>query len=134
MSRIDRRTTFKCNTIDEFGSAWFNISSPCGSNDVHCTDINFKIELHKTDVKCTGLKIIYISMYFSNKHETCNFNLTENDCRYPDQVRFLMGHSGLHCDVDEHNSNNDGNILDSFKLGFFILTLATVILNIRTIF
>ncbi|ETN67777.1 hypothetical protein AND_000398 [Anopheles darlingi] len=59
-------------------SLWFNYTRPCGG-------------LGETECRS-----IYFSVRMDSSYMMCN----ENDCRFPDQVRFVVRHEGLRCRGD----------------------------------
>ncbi|XP_053676528.1 uncharacterized protein LOC128726725 [Anopheles nili] len=60
-------------------SIWFNHSWPCSGG---------------TDQACRAL-------YYTVRLDSSNMLCNENDCRYPDQVRFVIRHEGLRCIGDD---------------------------------
>ncbi|XP_058124524.1 uncharacterized protein LOC131285382 [Anopheles ziemanni] len=74
--RDHRSTPTNCQTTGpDQQSLWFNNSHPCNGVDDHA---------------CR-------SLYYSVRMESSNMMCNENDCRYPDQVRFVIRHEGLRC-------------------------------------
>lgn len=59
---------------NEFESVQFNITSNCNDPFVYCEPITFRVEMETSYVRCT-----------------------EDDCRYPDQVRYLVQMGDMSC-------------------------------------
>lgn len=68
MSKADFCQTVKGNDV-----AMFNATQPC-PDPTDCQSIYFSVAVDVSRMRCT-----------------------ENDCRYPDQVRYIIRHSGLTC-------------------------------------
>lgn len=82
MSRKMDDNTKDCRSIEGFGDVWFNQSYPCSAQDNvnSCSPIYFTVTMDSTFLKCS-----------------------ENDCRYPDQVRYVVRPEGLRCDYNASN-------------------------------
>ncbi|XP_037915638.1 uncharacterized protein LOC119654365 [Hermetia illucens] len=79
----------------------FNISQPCQSDDVKtCSDINFSVELDSSNIRCT-----------------------EADCRYPDQVRYLVTLHNMGCSTDGASRPFNCAV-------FLLLALVMLLLNV----
>ncbi|XP_065073436.1 uncharacterized protein LOC135697584 [Ochlerotatus camptorhynchus] len=65
-------------TTPEQDIVWFNFTGLCsGVPGIACTSLYFLVQMETSYMKCA-----------------------ENDCRYPDQVRFVIKHDGLRCPMD----------------------------------
>lgn len=95
MSREIDVNSKDCKTVEGFGDVWFNQSYPCyiEENWNSCKPIYFSVSMDSTYLKCS-----------------------ENDCRFPDQVRFIVRPEGLDC---EYN-NSTKKFCNSF---IFIISL-----------
>jgi hypothetical protein len=77
MSRDKNFNSKDCRSVEGWAGSWFNISYPCYFED--------------DDNICKGL-------YFSVNMDSSNLKCSENDCRFPDQVRYLVRPEGLRCE------------------------------------
>ncbi|XP_062556159.1 uncharacterized protein LOC134221003 [Armigeres subalbatus] len=65
-------------TTPELDNVWFNFTGLClGVAENECRSLYFLVQMEASYMRCT-----------------------ENDCRYPDQVRFVIKHEGLRCPSD----------------------------------
>ncbi|XP_053685992.1 uncharacterized protein LOC128735535 [Sabethes cyaneus] len=65
-------------TTPEQDNVWFNFTGLCqGDAEFQCPSLYFVVQLENSFMRCT-----------------------ENDCRYPDQVRMVIKHQGLRCPMD----------------------------------
>lgn len=61
----------ECNLVTGFDEIWHTLAI-CTTTD--CPPIYISVTLENTNIRCS-----------------------ENDCRYPDQIRFITRHEGLRC-------------------------------------
>ncbi|EAT35855.1 AAEL012007-PA [Aedes aegypti] len=88
-------------TTPENDNVWFNFTGLCsGEPGIECRSLYFLVQMETSNMKCT-----------------------ENDCRYPDQVRFVIKHEGLRCP-------SDGSGARSLVIGW-ILPVFAMFLTIR---
>ncbi|XP_055628619.1 uncharacterized protein LOC129770049 isoform X2 [Toxorhynchites rutilus septentrionalis] len=65
-------------TTPEQDNVWFNFTGLCsGERGMSCSSLYFVVQMESSYLKCT-----------------------ENDCRYPDQVRMVIKHEGLRCPTE----------------------------------
>uniref|UniRef100_A0AAG5DPE8 VWFA domain-containing protein n=2 Tax=Anopheles atroparvus TaxID=41427 RepID=A0AAG5DPE8_ANOAO len=80
-------------------SLWFNHSHPCGGIEDHtCRSIYYAVRMDSSNMMCN-----------------------ENDCRYPDQVRFVIRHEGLRC------LNDDSGAAGLFRAWYVWSPLVTLV-------
>ncbi|XP_062698998.1 uncharacterized protein LOC134284271 [Aedes albopictus] len=73
-------------TTPENDNVWFNFTGLCsGIPGIECRSIYFLVQLDTSYMRCS-----------------------ENDCRYPDQVRFVIKHEGLRCPSDGSGARSLG--------------------------
>ena len=95
-SRNPRMQSMTCQTImNDQDNVWFNFTKPC-EYTFDCPGIYFLVSMDKTFIKCT-----------------------ENDCRYPDQVRFFIKTEGLRCIGDNPNMGSKFSF-SNFYLVFLV--------------
>ncbi|XP_058055022.1 uncharacterized protein LOC131206477 [Anopheles bellator] len=97
-----RATPTNCQTTGPGQeSLWFNFTRPCGGGieDPACRSIYFTVRMESTNMLCN-----------------------ENDCQFPDQVRFVLRHEGLRCRSDGSGAMAS---LDARLFGIFF-TIATI--------
>lgn len=105
-----------CKSLTDFQTIWFNTTRPC--DEVHnCRGIYFFVTLDKSNVKCSGKNFLVFGKAID--FEIYIFR-SENDCRYPDQVRFIIKHEGLVCE-------SNGNGATSLKYNILIIILTVII-------
>ncbi|XP_035894126.1 uncharacterized protein LOC118504139 [Anopheles stephensi] len=81
-------------------SLWFNHTRPCdGVLDHECRSLYYTVRLESSNVLCN-----------------------ENDCRYPDQVRFVIRHEGIRC-MSDGNGVGGTPLLHSPWMVFCIATI-----------
>uniref|UniRef100_A0A182SHP3 Uncharacterized protein n=1 Tax=Anopheles maculatus TaxID=74869 RepID=A0A182SHP3_9DIPT len=81
-------------------SLWFNHTRPCdGVLDHACRSLYYTVRLESSNVLCN-----------------------ENDCRYPDQVRFVIRHEGIRC-MSDGNGAGRTHPLHSPWMVFCIATI-----------
>lgn len=78
-SRTLNRGPDSCQNLKGFDMIWFNTTRPCDSMD--CASIYFSVSLDQSRMRCS-----------------------ENACRYPDQVRYIIRHLGLTCENDPNRA------------------------------
>lgn len=78
-SRAMNRAPDYCQSLKGTDVAWFNLTVPC-INPMDCPSLYYSVSMDVSRMRCT-----------------------ENDCRHPDQVRYIVRHSGLTCE-NEPNS------------------------------
>lgn len=99
LSRDVNYSPLECKTVEDLNVAEFTITRPC--DDIfQCYGLYFSVIVEKSNVRCT-----------------------ENDCRYPDQVRFMVRPGGLTCEVNRRRSR-------SSKISFSLRMLALVFMVI----
>uniref|UniRef100_A0A7G3A9X6 Putative conserved secreted protein n=1 Tax=Lutzomyia longipalpis TaxID=7200 RepID=A0A7G3A9X6_LUTLO len=91
-----------CQSLRGMEDVWFNHTWPCGPNVITCPPIFYSVNVDVSNVRCS-----------------------ENDCRYPDQVRFHIQHHGLTCE------RGSSGTLQLSILAFFasLLAVFTIKLN-----
>lgn len=75
-SRALNRGPEICHSLKGSDVAWFNATSPC-PDPMDCQSLYYSVSMDVSRMRCT-----------------------ENDCRYPDQVRYIIRHSGLTCETN----------------------------------
>jgi hypothetical protein len=65
----------------------------------------------------------------SQNHTRIFWYISEDDCRYPDQVRFLLHQEGLRCVRNSHSAGSDTDVAprQSFDVTLYVI-LQTVLL------
>lgn len=74
VSREQGSVGTECEEVKDLDEATLKISAPCATYANRCPPVYLTIAVSRTLTRCS-----------------------EDDCRYPDQVRFLMRHEGLRC-------------------------------------
>jgi len=74
VSRDQSNVGTECVEVKGLEEATLNIPAPCATYVYRCSPVYLTIAVTRTLMQCS-----------------------EDDCRYPDQVRFLMRHEGLRC-------------------------------------
>lgn len=108
---LSRRSNFipsVCKTVADYETVWFNITNTnvCGSSFIGnrpCYGIYFKVQMDSSLVKCV-----------------------ESECRYPDQVRFIIRHEGLRC-IGNRASTAANHLSNLFVVVLFITLLRTIV-------
>lgn len=90
-SRDPRRKSDVCISLKGTEVALFNTTSPC-PDPMDCQSIYYSVSMDVSRMRCT-----------------------ENDCRYPDQVRYIIRHSGLTCENDAVLSGSTSSVLVLFS-------------------
>uniref|UniRef100_A0A4Y0BQA5 Uncharacterized protein n=1 Tax=Anopheles funestus TaxID=62324 RepID=A0A4Y0BQA5_ANOFN len=100
--RNHRTAPDKCQTTGAGAeSLWFNHTRPCdGLMDQACRSLYYAVRLESSNVLCN-----------------------ENDCRYPDQVRFVIRHEGIRCMGDDSGAERT-HLLHSL---WMIICIATIV-------
>lgn len=98
-SRALHRGPELCQSLKASDVAWFNASRPC-PDPMDCQSIYYPVSMDVSRMRCT-----------------------ENDCRYPDQVRYLIRHSGLRCE------NNAAFLSRIPSIKFLLATIFVAYLN-----
>lgn len=76
--KVNNSNVFQCLSMDDMGTIIFNLTQPCDPEaDGSCTNILFTVQMDNSYMKCS-----------------------ENDCQYPDQVRFLIRIDNMKCTKD----------------------------------
>lgn len=106
MSRDETYTPIQCQTVEGLDVAEFTLVRPC-ENTALCFGLYFSVIVEKSTVRCTGNCVCSTNFYDKKKfaHRLFLYFLLENDCRYPDQVRFMIRPGGLTCEVNTRRSN-----------------------------
>ncbi|XP_052888664.1 uncharacterized protein LOC128297134 [Anopheles moucheti] len=82
-------------------SLWFNHTRPCdGIMDQACRSLYYTVRLENSNVLCN-----------------------ENDCRYPDQVRFVIRHEGIRCMGD----NSAARKAHHFHSLWMVICIGTIV-------
>lgn len=56
MSRDNTYSPIVCHTIDDFGTAWFNVTQPCNEAiEQKCLGIYLTVQVDKTNFRCLGI-------------------------------------------------------------------------------
>lgn len=95
MSRNRNMLSPRCQSVVDIDYVWFNISTPCA--EARCSSIYFSLTVDTTYLKCS-----------------------EDDCRFPDNVRIQIRPEGLRC---ERNGSSQRYIFD-FKMLILSLLIA----------
>lgn len=100
MQRV--QDNFEClsTMYNEFESIQFNITSQCsGDPFAYCQPITFRVEMESSYVRCT-----------------------EDDCRYPDQVRYLVQMGDMSC-------NGGAGMGTSYLMSWLVVSLALIVVK-----
>lgn len=73
-SRDHRQKPDFCQSLKDSDVVYFNVTSPC-PDPLDCRSIYYSVSMDVSRLRCL-----------------------ETDCRYPDQVRYIIRHSGLSCE------------------------------------
>ncbi|XP_058835552.1 uncharacterized protein LOC131692488 [Topomyia yanbarensis] len=107
--RISRNFLWKTGVVGiQFQNSAYGEFTVCGTQDYHFTGLSCKTTTPEQDnvwfnftELCSGAPGLQCSsLYFIVQMETSYMKCTENDCRYPDQVRMVIKHQGLRCPTD----------------------------------
>lgn len=102
MSRSRLMPTPKCQSVVELDYVWFNISNPCPVDELtRCSHIYFSLTVDTTYLKCS-----------------------EDDCRFPDNVRIQIRPESLRC---ERNGSQQYTL--DFKMLILSLLIAVAVLS-----
>ncbi|GAB0089351.1 Sec1-like protein [Sergentomyia squamirostris] len=75
VSRSSSTAPDQCHSLRGIDGVWLNLTQPCRGDVLNCPPIFYSVNVDVSNVRCS-----------------------ENDCRYPDQVRFYIQHEGLTCE------------------------------------
>ncbi|XP_058462274.1 uncharacterized protein LOC131437126 [Malaya genurostris] len=105
-----RFTGLSCKTTTpENDNVWFNFTELCsGEPGLQCLSLYFTVQMEKSYMKCT-----------------------ENDCRYPDQVRMVIKHQGLRCPTDTDGVNKQGSVKSLLVIAVILLLANNFLLKFR---
>lgn len=87
VSREQGSTGTDCNEVKNLEEMALKISAPCSNYVYQCPPVYLTITVTNTLTRCT-----------------------EDDCRYPDQVRFLLRQEGLRCVRNPHPTGSDTDV------------------------
>ncbi|XP_059616552.1 uncharacterized protein LOC132261668 [Phlebotomus argentipes] len=98
VSRSASTAPDQCQSLRGMDTVWFNLTRPCGIDVFTCPPIFYSVNVDMSSVRCS-----------------------ENDCRYPDQVRFHIQHHGLTCE------RSSGQLHRVHTLAFLLPIIAVLI-------
>ncbi|PNF34286.1 hypothetical protein B7P43_G16547 [Cryptotermes secundus] len=87
VSRDRGSTGTDCSEVKNLEEMALKISSPCANYAYQCPPVYLTITVTNTLTRCT-----------------------EDDCRYPDQVRFLLHQEGLRCTRNPYSADSDTDV------------------------
>lgn len=88
-----------CQTLKGDDVVWFNATAPC-PNPLDCPSLYYSVSMDVSRMRCS-----------------------ENDCRYPDQVRYFIRHHGLTCENGPSGAISHRNPLIGIIVTTFVANL-----------
>lgn len=119
-SRVLAAAPESCQSLKGMDTVWFNATRPC-VDIFDCPSLYYSVSMDVSKLRCTGEKLY--GVYARERQPLIILVLfSENDCRFPDQVRFILRHQGLACEEDP----NDGAAFLNINVMLFVLCSALI--------